>query len=264
MERAVPGMERDDCTRPVQERMSARADGIPPGPMLFRRRDAVQIGCILRHLPRALRRMDPLIIHLQDRRLVIAERMDLVGHGAAAVGLLAAAVDSLSARPALGAVELVAAGALVYAIRRELRAGEREKPAGISRLNLAAAAVLLVEWYVELRAGGKPFSPELLSAITAGVLAFLHPVIQRRRRERRALRIDDAGITLQTSRFRRFSAAWSELRGVDAGPDALRFVTADGRERRVRLRTIINRAEVVEAVAAAAARMGVGRIPSRT
>ena len=173
-------------------------------------------------------------------------------------------MGSLPARPALGVVELGVAAALVYAIRRELKAGDREKPAGISWLNLAAAAVLLVEWYVERRAGGKLFSPELLSAFTAGALAVLHPVIQRRRRDRRVLRIDDAGITIQTSRFRRFSAAWSELRAVDAAPDALRFVSAGGRERRVRLRMIINRAEVVDAVAAAAGRMGVARIGSAT
>src|SRR5688500_14319440 len=144
--------------------------------------------------------MDPLIIPLDDRRVRMAERLDLVGHGAAALGLISAAMDGLPARTAGGtalvAVELAAAAALGLAIRRELRTRDEEGAAGIGWLNLAAAAVLLVQWYVELRGGGKWFSPELLGGIVAGALAFLHPVIQRRRRARRALRIDDAGITL--------------------------------------------------------------------
>jgi hypothetical protein len=208
--------------------------------------------------------MDPLVIHIHDRRAALAERLDLMGHAAAALGLIAAAADALPARTtaaaALVAVEIAAAAALAFAIRRELRARDQERPARISLLNLLASAVLLVQWYVELRAGGKGFSPDLLGAITAAVLAFLHPLIQRRRKERRALRIDAAGITVQLGRFRRFSAAWTDLRAVDAAPHALRFVTADGRERKVRLRMMTNGAEVAEAVASAAERMGVGRI----
>lgn len=206
--------------------------------------------------------MDPLTIPLQDRRVRIAERLDLVGHGAAVVGLASAALGGLPARTAGGtalvAVELAAAAALAVAIRRELRARDDAAPAGISWLNLGAAAVLLVQWYVELRAGGKWFSPELLSGVVTGGLAFMHPVIQRRRQSRRMLRIDDAGITLQLGRFRRVSAAWSDLRALEATPDALRFVTADGREERASLRMIVNRAEVVAAVASASARHGVG------
>jgi hypothetical protein len=208
--------------------------------------------------------MDPLIIPLDDRRVRTAERLDLVGHGAAALGLISAAMDGLPARTggatALVAVELAAAAALVIAIRRELRTRDEDGAAGISWLNLVAAAVLLVQWYVELRGGGKWFSPELLGGIVAGALALLHPVIQRRRRARRALRIDDAGITLSFGRFRRFSAPWSHLRTANVDADGLHFVTTDGVEQRVSLRMIRNAAEVADAVRAAAERSGVGRI----
>lgn len=208
--------------------------------------------------------MDPLIIPLDDRRVRMAERLDLVGHGAAVVGLASAALGGLPARTAggaaLAAVELAAALALALAIRRELRARDETAPAGVSWLNLVAAAVLLGQWYVEWRAGGKWFSPELLSGVVTGGLAFLHPTIQRRRQSRRMLRIDDAGITLQLSRFRRVFAAWSDLRALEATPGALRFVTADGREQRVSLRMIVNGAQVAQAVAAAAERRGLARI----
>jgi hypothetical protein len=207
--------------------------------------------------------MDPLVIPLHDRRVLVAERMDLLGHAAAAAGLLTAGMDRLSAGDgSLAALELAGAAALAVAIARELRA-RGEEPARVSWLNLLAAAVLLGEWYAAWSGGGKLVSPVLLSGITAAVLAFMHPVIQRRRRERRALRIDDDGITLSMGRFRRYSARWSELRAVSAEADALRFVRTDGGERRVSLRMITNRAEVSRAVAVAAERMGIARLPER-
>ncbi|HST60151.1 MAG TPA: hypothetical protein VLK84_15705 [Longimicrobium sp.] len=213
--------------------------------------------------------MDPLIIPLDDRRARLAERMDLVGHGTAALGLLSAAMGGLPARTegatALVAVQLAAAAALAVAIVRELRSRDKAELPRISWLNLIAAAVLLFPWYMELRGGGKAFSPALVSGIVAGGLAFLHPVIQRRRRSRYVMRIDDAGLTLAWGPFRRISAAWGDLRAVEATPDALRLVMADGREQRVRLRMLGNRVEVASAVASAADQKGVERIgiPSR-
>lgn len=212
--------------------------------------------------------MDPLLIPLDDHRARLADRMDLVGHGTAALGLLSAAMGGLPARTASGAalvaVELAAAAALAFAILRELRPRDKAGLPRISWLNLLAAAVLLTQWYVELRGGGKAFSPVLVSGIVAGGLAFLHPVIQRRRQSRRMLRIDDTGITLALGPFRRISLAWGDLRAVDAAPAALHLFTADGREQRVRLRMLRNRDEVAGAVMEAAERRGIGRsgVPS--
>jgi selenocysteine lyase/cysteine desulfurase len=205
--------------------------------------------------------MDPLIIPIRDRRAKLAERMDLLGHGSAVVGLLAAAMGGLPgdtpAQTALGAIELVAAAALVGAIVREVRGREAEdqEPARISWLKLAAAAVLFVEWYASWSAGGKLFSPSLLSGAVTFGLAFLHPLIQRRRHEKWSLRIDDDGIVLRSGRFRRAEARWSELRAVDATRDAVRLVTADGREQRISLRMATNRDDVAAAVREAAGRM---------
>jgi hypothetical protein len=200
--------------------------------------------------------MEPLIIPIRDRRLKIAERMDLFGHGIAAFALLSAAMDATSggtaAQTALAAVEFLGAARLAGAIVRELRGRDAERPAGISWLNLAAAAVLFVEWYARWSVGGKLVSPPLLGGIAALGLAFLHPLVQRRRREQWSLRIDDGGISLRTGRFRRAEARWSELRTVDATRDAVRLVTADGREQRIRLRMAENRDEIAAAVTEAA------------
>jgi hypothetical protein len=203
--------------------------------------------------------MEPLIIPIRDRRLKFAERMDLFGHGIAAFALLSAAMDAVPggtpAQTALAAVEFVGAAALAGAIVRELRGRDAERPARISWLNLAAAAVLFVEWYARWSAGGKLVSPPLVSGFAALALAFLHPVVQRRRREKWSLRMDDDGISLRTGRFRRAEARWDELRLVDATRDAVRLVTADGREQRIRLRMAENREEIAAAVTEAAGRM---------
>lgn len=200
--------------------------------------------------------MEPLIIPVRDRRVKIAERLDLFGHGVAAFALLSAAMDAApggtAAQRALAAVEFVGAAALAGAIVRELRRDGEERPARIGWLNLAAAAVLFVEWYARWSTGGKLVSPALMSGFVALALAFLHPLIQRRRHEKWSLRIDDDGISLRAGRFRRAQARWSELRTVDATRDAVRLVTADGREQRISLRLAENRDELAAAVADAA------------
>ncbi|HEX2077636.1 MAG TPA: hypothetical protein VHG08_07995 [Longimicrobium sp.] len=205
--------------------------------------------------------MEPLIVPIHDRRRAFAERMDLFGHGVAALGLLTAALDALpaagTASTVLAGVELVGAAALAGAIVREVRTRHGDAPARVSLLNLCAAAVLFVEWYARWSAGGKLVSPPLVSGITALALAFLHPVIRRRMREKWALRIDDEGISLRAGRFRRASARWAELRSLSAAPDAVRLVTADGREQRLGLRLARNRHEIAAAVAEAARNRGI-------
>ncbi|HEX6037227.1 hypothetical protein [Longimicrobium sp.] len=201
--------------------------------------------------------METIVIPLQDRRVRLAERMDLLGHVAAAVGLGAAASDSFSTRPLLSVLEIVLALALAFAVAREVRHtdSDDEESARVSWLNLVAAAVLLTEWYVERSAGGKLFSPELLSAIVAVGLAFLHPLIQYRRRARRSLRMDDTHLTLTLGRFRRYSFAWAELAGVETTPDGLRFRTVDGTETPVPMRAVINRDQIQDVIVSWARRM---------
>lgn len=200
--------------------------------------------------------MDPLIIPIRDRRLKLADRMDLFAHGTAAFGLLTAAMDTLpgatAAQMALGAVELVVGAALAGIIVREARQRSGARHGRVSWLNLAAAGVLFVEWYARWSAGGKLVSPALVTGVATLALAFLHPLVQRRRREKWSLRLDDDGIVLRSGRFRRAAARWSELRSVDATRDAVLLRTADGREQRFSLRLAENRDEIAAAVADAA------------
>jgi hypothetical protein len=201
--------------------------------------------------------MDPLIIPIRDRRLKLADRMDLLGHATAAFGLLTAAMDTLpgatAAQTALGAVELIGGVALAAVLVREVRQRGGEAHGGrVSWLNVAAAGVLFVEWYARWSAGGKLFSPALLTGVVTLGLAFLHPLVQRRRREKWSLRLDDDGISLRSGRFRRAAARWSELRSIDSTRDAVHLRTVDGREQRFSLRLAENADEIAAAVADAA------------
>lgn len=76
-------------------------------------------------------------------------------------------------------------------------------------------------------------------------------------RAHRFVRIDDEGVTVSRTRFRRYTLRWTELRAVSADRTALRFVSADGRERRAGLRMVRNRDGIAAAVGAAAERMGI-------
>lgn len=203
--------------------------------------------------------MEPRTIYLDDRRVRLANRMDLLGHATAAFGLFVSAAGLLpvhgAGETALVAIEFVSALALSVAVIRELRSGDADE-SGISWINLFACIVLLVDWWIAWRAGGKLLSPTLLSAVVAAGLTVAQPAVQRRQRERRMLRIDDDQVELRTGRFRRLNAPWRELRAVTVDGRTLRFRMADG-ERAVSLAAVRNRDDVVDALRAAARARGI-------
>lgn len=91
--------------------------------------------------------MEPVTIHLKDRRVLAANANDLLGHGVAAFGVLGAVPGSFPPRtPAdtiLAAAQVVAGIALLVAIVREvweIRA-EVDRDHGISWVNLFAGPV---------------------------------------------------------------------------------------------------------------------------
>jgi hypothetical protein len=209
--------------------------------------------------------MDELVIPIHDRSQVLAQGMDMLGHVAAAVGLVAATAKQFPVRTPgsalLVAAEVAAAAALVGVIVRELRhrrRGGADHEEGVDWISLFAGTVLLLDWFDAWRGGGKFISPTLLAA----GIAFLQPRLDALKRRRRTLRITGDEVDLRLSRFRRFHGPWDGLREVTAEDRALVFVLADGGRRRVTLRRVINRDEVMGAVLAAAARRGLSPAPS--
>jgi hypothetical protein len=194
---------------------------------------------------------EPIIIPIQYRAKSVAAVAELVGHMATAVGVLGAAASQLPVRtPGAGllfGVECAAGAALAVVIAREarqrFRKGREEGAHGRNWVSLFAGVVLLLDWYLGVRGGGKVISPSL---VTAGI-AFLQPRLDALARRRRALRITGDGLDLRLGRFRRLHARWRDVLRVEASGAELRLVLNDGGVRRISLRRVSNREQVVGA-----------------
>ncbi|MBB4636155.1 hypothetical protein [Longimicrobium terrae] len=195
--------------------------------------------------------MNEQIIPIQDRAQSVAGAAELVGHMAAAVGVLGAAAGQLPVRTPgtalLFAVECAAGAALAVVIVREARQRFRkrreERAHGRNWVSLFAGAVLLLDWYLGVSGGGKIISPSL---VAAGI-AFMQPRLDALARRHRALRITGDGLDLRLGRLRRVHARWRDVLRVEASGTELRLVLTDGGVRRISLRRVINREQVVRA-----------------
>lgn len=210
----------------------------------------------------------PVTILLEDRRAEMLERIDLVGNVGAAVSLLAAAAEGLpapdDAGTALAVAELIFGGLLLVSVVRELRASRR-RPAGaalptegsIGWVNVFAAMMLFAETYQRVYLGGKfSWATFLMGVVTLG-LGIFHPLIERRKRERRFVRAEESGVVYRSSRLRGFRLPWGELASVEADPSTAVLVTRAGRRYRINLRRYRNGAEVVRLLRECAAERGI-------
>jgi hypothetical protein len=213
--------------------------------------------------PRRARSIEPIIILLDDRRQQWLAKFEAFQQGAAAVVLVSAGYARLQSEPAGGVVfgsALMAAGAALFAIAvRELR-GHPSRRAGL--LNLVAGVALLTEWGVSVADGGKLFKPSLVMGIISIGLGLLHHRIQRRRADRRMLRMDAEGLSFRLNLFRRFRVRWSELAWISVHPSEIRLGRRTGRQHRIPLGRLVNAREVCDAVVAACRDAGVeSRVP---
>ena len=189
---------------------------------------------------------------------------DLGANAIAAFGVLSAASGAFPVTTTAGAViaaaEAAAGIALLIAIVgevREMRAGVDDDVGRISWVTLFAAVVLIAECVQSYHEKGRVPRPAAVSAAATLVLAFFLPRLKRRRAERQVLRLDAEGMFIRPGKFRRFSAAWTEIAALRRDGTALHVHLRDGRTRTLRLRTIRNRDEVFAALSEAAAERGI-------
>ena len=202
--------------------------------------------------------MQPVVVHLQDRRLEMASRVEAIQQGAAAVVLIAAGQERMGsvtsgARVIPGA--MIATGALLlWAAFRELRGRVPWHP---GFLNLAAGIALLTEWGVSVADGGRTFRASLVMGLLSLGLGAFHHRIQAGRRNRRTLRLDADGLSFRLNPVRRFRVRWADLAAVSVVPDEIILRRHTGRPHRIPLRRLENAREVAEAVLAGSRAAGV-------
>jgi hypothetical protein len=213
--------------------------------------------------------MEETVIRLKDRRLVLLNVQEWVGQGAAALALLSTGMARL--RHASGALswlpvaDVAVAAVLLAAIVREVKAtrGARGHPhdaahrGGPGWVSLLGGVACFLDWGAHLSTGGKALSPTLLTGIVNVWQGLMQPRLERRRHERRFVRLDGVGIDARLSRVRHFQAPWSGIASITRDGGRLLITARDGRACKVTARRYENFGEVADAVVGHASAHGV-------
>lgn len=198
------------------------------------------------------------MVPLHSRRLERAERLTSLVDAISGLTLGFAAWDRIGrsgGAAALGWAELaVSAALLVAAVLVAL--GHRE----VGRwIGVFAGTVFLLEGVSHIYGPkGRPSLAQALNGIVLLALAYLSPWLEQRRRVRRILTLDDHGVSYRRRKLRgNWYVPRVSLLRCWIGPDEAVLYTRDGRERRIDLADLHNRAEVEAALSAWAAAHGV-------
>jgi hypothetical protein len=152
-------------------------------------------------------------------------------------------VDPASGPLWLAALSLVAGGALIVAIIRQLKS--RATHDGIAWVDIFAGAVLFTEALNKFHEGKQklPYAYALLAFATL-LLGIFHETIARGR----YVRVNTEGITARPTRWRTLSLKWEELRSLAINGAEIRFEDLRERRPRIDLRKEDNRSEVFRVI----------------
>jgi hypothetical protein len=186
-------------------------------------------------------------------------------HALGGVPLLIAGVHRLrtpgGAGDLLAIAEIVVAAVLLVLLARDLRseAATLRAPApdaphahaaphahgGPDWFDVAAGALLILEAVHSVHPGGKPFyaRPAFLLGILTGLVGLFHAQLARLSWKRREIHLDESGVRARLSRFRHFEVAWTEVRDIRIGDNAIVLDTAT-ESYKIPLRRYRNAAEV--------------------
>jgi hypothetical protein len=203
-------------------------------------------------------RREAVVVPLQSRRLERAERLTSLVDAISGLTLGFAAWERIGrggGAAALGWAELaVSAALLVAAVLVAMGNG------AVGRwIGLFAGLVFLLEALSRIYGPkGRPSLAHALNGIVLMAVAYLSPWLEERRRARRMLTLDDHGVSYRRSKLRgNWYVPRVHLVRCSIGADDAVLYTHDGRERRIDLADLHNRAEVENALIAWAAAHGV-------
>jgi hypothetical protein len=192
----------------------------------------------------------PVTILLDDKRRRVGLWWQKLQHGIGGVPLLLAGVHRLQSPGGGGDLfaiaEIAVAGVLLVLLARELRSeaaalrardGEASQHAPSSHahagpdwVDVVAGALLIIEAGHSVHPGGKPIYAHatFLAGIATAMVGLFHGKLARLSWKRREIRFDESGVHVRTSRFRRFSVAWSDVRGIRITQASIAIETIKG------------------------------------
>jgi hypothetical protein len=218
---------------------------------------------------------DSIVVPLRSIRQRKALALQKLNHAIPAFGLLLAGKQAIAEGGHgfgfyLGVFELVSAAALIVLTIRELRSaivpvrstshapiGTAEHVAGhaehhgVDWVDIAAGFVLVAEALEHWHTTGHVPRPTVLTALVTFALGLLHGRLKGRVRQRRVLRLDDAGIAIAGRPFkaRRIEARWADVQSIDIGDRWAVVTTRAGRQRRLDLADLETARDVRAALA---------------
>jgi len=189
-----------------------------------------------------------MVILLHDRRVVAAGLVQKLQHALAGFPLLLLGIRHFSEEGELplAILEIVVAALVLGTFARQAYAAG-QKHAHHTRVewfDLAAAAMMMFEAFYGPHHKPPYATPQFWTAVALTAVALFHGRLHARREKRRYVKLDENGVEVRTSRFRRFSVGWAELERIHIGEDRAVFHRSDGKQHTIGFRMLGNHDEV--------------------
>jgi hypothetical protein len=189
-----------------------------------------------------------MVIHLHDRKAVAVGLVLKLEHALAGFPMLFLGIRHFSEEGELpiAVLEIVIAALVLGTFARHAYAAG-QKHAHHSRVDwfdLAAAAMMLFEAFHGPHHKPPYATPQFWTAVTLSPLALFHGKLHAWREKRGYVKLDQNGVEVRTSRFRRFSVGWAELDRIHIGEHRAVFHRSDGKQHTIGFRMLGNHDEV--------------------
>jgi hypothetical protein len=200
-------------------------------------------------------------IYLDDKRWVAADLLSKLQHLSSGVPMLMIGVGKLAdeAERPMAALEIAVALGVFVTFAMEVYAAKNHSASHspVGWFDLAAGILLIFEAFHGHHVKPGYLRPPFFAGIVTLVLGLLHGRFHAFKKRRRYLKLDESGLEIRASRFRRISLAWADLASVDLAGSKAIFHGNDGRRHTFRLNLLNNRDEVRKGIAEHARAAGV-------
>jgi len=200
-------------------------------------------------------------IYLDDKRRVVADLLNKLQHAIAGGPILMIGMGKLAegGEWPMALVEIAVALGVFVTFALEVHAAKKHsgKHQPVGWFDLAAGILLIFEAFHGHHVKPGYLRPQFLAGVTTLGLGLFHARLHALQKRRRYVRLDETGLEIRVSRFRRFSVAWAELASVDLAGSKAIFHRNDGGRHTFRLNLLHNRDEVRKGIADHARAAGV-------
>jgi len=137
-----------------------------------------------------------------------------------------------------------AGAALIISFIRDMRQSAHAAPHGVHWFDIFAGIVIGLEAWHKYKPE-KGFQPATLLFIV-GVITFLLGIFHGKLSRLARLTCDENGLLARTSPFHKLQLGWKDIAAVQATNNAIQITTANDERRKISLRRVENKNEVID------------------